>query len=73
MKYVAVFLAFVQGHPAVIDDIDGPNEFPTYQACADHARVAAPKLQTILRDYLPWERDLNVTWECRKLDDPKPE
>lgn len=73
IKYAAVFFAVIQGHNATIDDIDGPNEFPSYTECANHAREAAPKLQAILRDYLPWERDLIVDWQCDIVPDPKPE
>lgn len=62
MKWIAVFSTIVAGHPATVDDIDGPNEFRSVRACMGHAIVATPKLERILGDYLG--HDVKITWRC---------
>lgn len=66
MKWVAVYAALINGQVAIVDDVDGPNEFRHYLACVGHALKATPKLQRIMRDYT-LSSDLIVYWECRRI------
>lgn len=67
MEWVAVYIGLIGANAHILDDIDGPNHFRRYRHCMGHAVKASAQMQTILRDLMPGEPGLTVTWTCKRV------
>lgn len=66
MKWLAVYMAIINGHKAILNDTDGPTQFRRFMACRGHAEWTARQMGVIMRDKFIG-LDIEVFFRCERV------